>query len=366
VDLRPEHSTWLEIDLEAIRRNARRLAELCGVQVMAVVKAGAYGHGGAPAARATLRGGVDWLGTARVEEALELRREGIEAPILVLGATPAERVRQALEADLRLTAWSDEQLQPIAAAGRRARVHLKIDSGMNRIGVQPEEALDWVRRATAIPNLTLEGAYTHFARADEADKSPTRRQHERFAAVIESLDSAGLRPPLLHACNTAGALSFSEARWGLVRSGVGIYGLHPSSEVRLPDAFEPALSWKAVVTQVKAVPAGQGVSYGHAYVTRGEERLATLAVGYADGFRRVDGNEVLLGGRRVPVVGRVCMDQCLVRLAPGQEVRAGDEAVLLGRQGGERISAEEIAVRWGTINYEVTCGITERVVRAYR
>lgn len=362
----PVHSSWLEIDLEAIRRNSRRLRETCGTALMAVVKAGGYGHGGAAAARASLRGGAGWLGTARVDEALDLRRQGIEAPILVLGSTPPERLAQAREAGLRLTVWSAEHLEAAASAGGEIRVHVKVDTGMNRIGLRPEAVVDFLRAASSIAGLTVEGAYTHFARADEPEVPTTREQQARFAGAMAALEAAGLRPPLVHACNTAGALSFPEARWDLIRSGVGIYGLDPSAQVRLPDEFEPALQWKTVVTQVKTVPAGEGVSYGHAYLTRSDERLATLAVGYADGFRRIDGNEVLLGGRRAPVVGRVCMDQCLVRLDRDHPARPGDEAVLLGRQGEERISAEDIAERWATINYEVTCGITERVVRTYR
>ncbi len=237
---------------------------------------------------------------------------------------------------------------------------------MNRIGLRPEAVVDLLRGARSVAGLTVEGVYTHFARADEPDAPTTMEQQRRFAGAIAALEAAGLRPPLVHACNTAAAISFPQARWDLIRSGVGVYGMHPSAQVRLPDGFEPALQWKAVVTQVKTVPPGEGVSYGHAYITRSDERLATLAVGYADGFRRVDANEVLLGGRRAPVVGRVCMDQCLVRLDPDHPARPGDEAVLLGRQGDERISAEDIAERWGTINYEVTCGITDRVVRTYR
>jgi len=367
--LAPRASTWLEIDLEVIRRNAQRLTARCGVPLLAVVKAGAYGHGGAPAARAALRGGAAMLGAARVDEALELRRAGIDAPLLVLGATPADRLAEALEASLTLTVWTMEHIQAAAsaAAARRvvANLHLKIDSGMNRIGAPPEQALDLARRASETPGVALGGVYTHFACADEADRSPTLRQHALFADVVRTLEAAGLRPRWVHAANTAGALAYPEARWDLVRSGVGVYGLHPSRVVRLPEEFEPALMWKSRLTHVKTVPAGQGVSYGHRYVTRRDERIGTVAVGYADGFRRVHGNVVLVGGRRVPVVGRVCMDQILVRLDDAAPARPEDEVVLLGAQGEERITAEEIAERWGTINYEVTCGITERVGRTY-
>ena len=365
-----QHSTWLEIDLEAIRRNTARLREICGTGVMAVVKAGAYGHGGAMAARAALQGGAAWLGAARMEEGLELRRQGIVAPLLILGFTPPERLAEALEARLSLTAWHPEHLEAASAAasssGRTAGVHIKVDTGMNRIGAPPAEALDLLRRLRSLPGLACEGVYTHFARADDPDRTTTLRQQALFAEVVQSLDAAGLRPQWIHAANTAGALAYPEARWGLVRCGVGIYGMNPSGEVPLPGEFEPALQWKSVLTEVKIAPAGSGVSYGHAYITRGEERIGTVPVGYADGFRRVDGNLVLVGGKRVPVVGRVCMDQCMVQLDSAPGARPGDEVVILGAQDAERIGADEIAHRWGTINYEVTCGINERVARVYR
>jgi len=366
------HSTWLEIDLEAIRRNTARLRESCRTSVMAVVKAGAYGHGGAMAARAARRGGAAWLGAARIEEGLELRRQGIVAPLLILGFTPPERLAEALEARLSLTAWRTDHLEAASAAasasasGRMAGLHIKVDTGMNRIGASPAETLDLLRRLQTLPGLNCEGVYTHFARADDPDRTPTEKQQAVFAEVVQGLDAAGLRPEWIHAANTAGAIAYPEARWNLVRCGVGIYGMHPSADLPLPGEFEPALRWKSVLTEVKVAPAGSGVSYGHAYVTRGDERIGTVPVGYADGFRRVEGNVVLVGGRRVPVVGRVCMDQCMVQLDSVPQARPGDEVVILGSQGAERISADEIAQRWGTINYEVTCGITERVARVYR
>jgi alanine racemase len=355
-------STWLEINTEAIRRNTARLREICRTDVMAVVKADGYGHGGVAAARAAQLGGASWLGVARVEEALELRRHGVDGPILILGATPAEHIRRAVEAGVSLTVWTPEHLQ--ALTGQRAEVQVKVDTGMNRIGLRPEEAVEFVR-ALRRAGIECRGVFTHFACADESDRAPTLRQQAAFAAVVAALEAAGLRPAWVHAANTAAALAFPEARWGLIRSGVGVYGLHPSPAVPLPDGFEAALQWKARLVHVKLVPPGQGVSYGHEYVTRADERLGTVAVGYGDGFRRIAGNFALVGGTRVPVVGRVCMDQCLVQLDDVPRARVGDEVVLLGPQAGERIPAEEIATRWGTINYEVTCGIAPRVAREY-
>lgn len=363
-------SNWLEIDLEAIRRNADRLRRLTGVRLMAVVKAGAYGHGLAQAARAALRGGAEWLGVARIDEGLDLRRAGIGAPGLILGHTPDDRLAEAIEAELRLTVWSAEHLDAAAAVAARldtsARVHLKVDTGMNRIGAAPEDAMTLARRAADSPNLAFEGIYTHFACADELVRRPTEAQVAVFNQVIEALSASGLRPELTHAANTAAALAYPEARWDMVRSGIGIYGMHPSDAVRLPDDFEPALAWKSRLTMVKVVASGQGVSYGHEYVTSRAERIGTVPVGYGDGFRRVNGNRVLVRGRVVPVVGRVCMDQCLVQLDDVPEAVSGDEVVLIGEQAAARITAEQVAARWGTINYEVTCGITERVRWIYR
>lgn len=337
---------------------------------MAVVKAGAYGHGLTPAAQAAVRGGADWLGVARVDEGLDLRRAGLGAPVLILGHTPDDRLAEAVEANLRLTVWSREHLDAAAATasrlGRPARIHLKVDTGMNRIGVRPEEALAMARAAIGRRDLHFEGIYTHFACADEPDRRPTEAQQAVFRDVVETLKASEVRPGLIHAANTAAALAFPETRWEMVRSGIGIYGMHPSDAVRLPPDFEAALAWKSRLTMVKVVAPGQGVSYGHEYVTSRPERIGTVPVGYGDGLRRVKGNRLLVRGRMVPVVGRVCMDQCLVLLDDVPEARPGDEVVLIGEQGHLRITAEEVAARWGTINYEVTCGITERVRWVYR
>jgi alanine racemase len=277
---------------------------------------------------------------------------------------------EALEARLSLTVWRADHLDAASAAagssGCQAGLHVKVDSGMNRIGAPPAEALELIRRLRSLPGLVCEGVYTHFARADESDRTTTLKQHALFSEVVQSLETSGLRPDWVHAANTAASLAYPDARWNLIRSGVGIYGMQPSADVTLPSEFEPALQWKSLLTEVKLVPPGSGVSYGHIYVTRSNERIGTVPMGYADGFRRVDGNFVLVGGRRVPVVGRVCMDQCMVQLDAAPQARPGDEVVILGVQGGERIGAEEIGRRWGTINYEVTCGITERVARLYR
>lgn len=361
------HSTWVEVDLKVIESNVRSFTALTQAQVMAVVKANGYGHGALPVAQAALRGGARWCAVARLSEALELRAGGLECPILLLGLTTPPEMAHAVRSRISMTVWREEQILQAADAARRAgapaRLHLKVDTGMSRLGVQPEAALELAKSLSARDGVRFEGLFTHFARADERDPATTDRQVERFRAVLHAFREAGLEPALVHAANSAATLKRPDQHYDLVRVGIALYGLHPSPETRLPDQIRPALAWKTQLSHVKLLPTGRGVSYGHVYNTTKEERIGTLPVGYADGFRRVPGNEVLVRGRRVPVVGRVCMDQCLVQLDQVPEASVGDEVVLIGFQGDERISAEEVAARWGTINYEVVCGIGARVPR---
>jgi alanine racemase len=363
------YSCWVEVDLGAIENNIRLIARQTSVQVMAIVKANAYGHGAVPVARAALRAGATWLGVARVNEALELRRAGLDCPILLLGFTPPGRVEEAITHQISMTVWRPEQVQMASTLARRleypARLHLKVDTGMSRLGVQSQDALELGYRLARASHIIFEGLFTHFARADESERSTSDRQEARFREVLREFDSAGIRPPLVHAANSAGSLTRPSACFDIVRAGIAIYGLHPSRQCQLPPDFRPALTWKSVLSHVKVLPPGRGVSYGHIYTTRSEERIGTLPVGYADGFRRLAGNEVLVGGKRVPVVGQVCMDQSMLRLDAVHRASSGDEVILIGSQGGEHISAEEVASRWGTINYEVVCGIGPRVPRIY-
>ena len=359
--------TWLEIDLSAIEHNVRRLCAITRTPLMAVLKANGYGHGAPQVARAAAAGGAAWLGVARLAEAIELRQAGLGLPILVLGAISEAEVEPAVTADVAFAVPSAELAraygQRAAEVGVQARVHLKIESGMGRLGVLPADALAVVREVQSHSSLRLEGLFTHLARADEIDAAPTRTQLAAFADVVGRLHQAGVTPPIVHAANSAAALNFPDSRWGLVRVGIAMYGLHPSAEAPLPEGFLPALTWKAQLVSCKEFPAGHGVSYGHEYVTRGRETIGVIPVGYGDGFRRGRPNEVLIGGARVPVVGRVCMDQCMVRLASPLPI--GSEAVIIGRQGNESISAEDVARRWDTINYEVVTGLSARLPRVF-
>jgi alanine racemase len=363
------YSTWAVIDTDAIRNNVRFIKEHTGTEVMAIVKANAYGHGAIPAALAALEGGATWCGVARYSEVLELRQAGIDCPVLLLGYTPSEHLEEMIWNGASLTIWESGQIsllsEAAAQAGLAARIHLKVDTGMSRIGVQPAQALDVARIAANTPGIEFEGLYSHFARADEEDPASADLQWERFQSVLDELDREGLLPPVIHHANSAASLTRSETALSLVRFGIAMYGLHPSRECPLPGAFRPALSWKSILSQVKVLPPGRGVSYGHEYVTSGHERIGTIPVGYADGFRRLRGNQVLVGGKRLPIIGRVTMDQVLVQLDKVPEAKAGDEVVLIGKQGDEAITAEDVAEIWGTINYEVTCAIGPRVPRLY-
>jgi alanine racemase len=309
---------------------------------------------------------------ATVSEAEPLRAAGITAPILVFGYTAPWQAREAVRLDLRTTVYALESARALARAAhdleREVRVHVKIDTGMARLGLRTEDVpaiVEFFAALRELPGLIVEGVFTHFATADSADQTYARRQLERFHAVLAALEERGLRPPLVHAANSAAMLALPEARFDMVRPGVAIYGLAPSAEVRLPEGFRPALAFKTQVAQVKDVPAGEGISYGATYVTTAPARIAVLPVGYADGFRRAPANwgEVLVRGRRAPLVGRVCMDQCMIDVTAIPGVRQGDEVVLIGRQGSDELTTEAVAERLGTISYEVVAELLARVPR---
>lgn len=365
--------TWAEVDLDAIAHNVQTLRRAAGVPVMAVVKADAYGHGAVPVARAALAAGAEWLAVARVEEGLALRAAGIRAPVLVLGWAPPEAAAAAVRHDLRLTVFDDHTRAAVAAAARQegaiARVHVKVDTGMGRLGLpgwDPERAAATALLAAADPHLQVEGIYTHFARADEPDPEPTRQQLARFRQVLDRLSRRGLRPPLVHAANSAAALRFPEARYDLVRPGIALYGLDPYPDGARAHGLRPALRWVARVEQVRRLPPGWGVSYGHTYVAGEATTVAVLAAGYADGYPRALSNRghVLVRGRPARVLGRVCMDHVIVGPVD-PDLRPGEEAVLIGAQGGEVVRAEDLAAWAGTIPYEVVSRIGPRVPRRY-
>jgi alanine racemase len=363
-------STWLEIDLSAIRNNISLLSQITGTGVMPVVKANAYGHGLIEVSLAAEKEGVSWLGVSRIEEAIALRNAGIRCSILILGYTPPRRIPDAVQYDLAVTLYdgkiASDYDQEALKTKKKLRVHVKTDSGMGRLGVPSKDAFTFLSDLNQYPNLSIEGLFTHFARADEPGASTTKEQMEKFQALVDQLDQKGSRPQFIHAANSAGALNFPAGRFDMVRCGISIYGLRPSPETTLPQGFKSSLTWKTRLTSIKTFPPGHGISYGFHYYTTHEERIGVIAIGYADGFRRIMGNKVLVKGKKVDVVGAVCMDQCMVRLDDFTSAAVGDEVILIGGQAETSITAEEIAKTWGTINYEVVCGLAERVPRFYK
>ena len=364
-----QSSTWLEIDLGAIKHNIRELHQITRTQVMPIIKANAYGHGLIGVARAIEESGATWCGVARLEEAVKLRKEGIRINILVLGYTDYLRVGEAVANQVSLTLHNPEMAQQFSeqsrANGSHLRVHVKFDTGMGRLGLFPKDGIEFVRWLNLQKGINVEGIFTHFACADEPENDTTSNQIKKFNHLIDGLKECGIRPKYVHAANSAGALYFPESRYDLIRPGIAIFGLHPSQKAPLPDTFKPALSWKSRLISIKDLPPGHGVSYGFRYITTKNEHIGVIPVGYADGYRRIANNYVLVHGKRVPVIGNVCMDQCMLQMDNVPEAKIKDEVILIGSQGDEEITAEDLAESWGTINYEVICGLARRLPRFY-
>ena len=361
---------WADVDLGAVQHNVEHLCSVAAPAVVwAVVKADGYGHGAVPVARAALRGGATGLCVALVQEGVSLRQAGLDCPILVLSEQPATELVDAVRAQLDLTVYSYAQLESIAVAGGRDHpVHLKIDTGMRRVGVAADDSLGLATAISESAAVRLAGVCTHLAVADEPSDTFTAMQIEAFDDVLTALAVAGHHPPLIHAANSAATLAVPTSHFGMVRTGIAVYGISPGAALdRFSGALRPALSLHSRVSHVKQVHAGDRISYGLRHRFEGNTIVATLPVGYADGVPRrlyEGGGEVLIGGRRRPIVGVVTMDQLMVDCG-ADSVAVGDDVVLIGRQGGEEISAGEWADRLGTIAYEVVCGISSRIDRRH-
>ncbi len=365
--------TWVEVDLDAIAFNLQSFRNHVGpqVKIIAVVKANAYGHGATPVAKAMQDAGAEMLAVHRTIEAAALRRAGLQAPLLVMGYTPPDGAELIVDHQLTPSLMTYEFAQALSgrasALGRQIPVHIKVDTGMNRYGLMPDEAIDFIQSVSLLPGLKLEGLFTHFATADWADPSYTHQQLETFKQVLQAAQRIGFAFPLIHAANSAATMRLPEAHFNAVRPGIALYGLDPSNE--WPPAFEirPALTLKSKVSRVRRLPAGAGVSYSRTYITTQPTLAALVPVGYGDGYHRILSNKshVLIRGRRAPLIGRVCMDQFVVDAGNIPDVQQDDEVVLIGQQGNERIRAEEIAALAGTINYEVTTSLLPRVARVY-
>jgi alanine racemase len=338
---------------------------------MVVVKADAYGHGALRVSQAALEGGADCLGVALPEEGAELRESGIDSPIYLLSEPFPESIPLLLKYDLTPTVYSRNFLVQLSREAqkksREVRVHLKVDTGMNRVGVNFRKALSFIEEVLKTPAIALEGVFTHFASADDLSSNFTQVQIERFKGVVEGAEKMK-KDMIFHAANSAAAILFPSSHFDMVRMGISVYGLYPSSAAQEKISLIPALSWKAKIAYLKEVEKGEGISYGHTFHTPRKSLIATLPLGYADGFNRRLSNRahVLVKGRRCRVVGTVCMDQFMVDVTDVDKVKEGEEVVIIGKQGEEEITATEMASWLETINYEVVCSISKRVPRVYR
>ena len=363
---------YVVVDLDAIKQNILAVSRRAGVPVMAVVKADAYGHGAVPVAK-HLEKNVSFFGVSSMDEALELRTAGIEKPILILGHSTVGAYPFAVEKDIRLAIFSLEDAKALSEEaqrqGRTARIHFALDTGMSRIGFQvTEEAADICAEIAKLPGLMAEGLFSHYATADSADLTRARAQGERFDRFAEMLKARGLEIPILHLSNSAGVMNFTD-HYQMVRSGIVTYGLYPSDEVDPADLeLRPALSWDSRIAHLKELPAGREISYGGTYVTAKPTRVATVPVGYADGYKRsLSGKfHVLIEGKPAPILGRVCMDQLMVDVTDIPEATLDSQVVLIGKSGGETVTMEEISEAAGSFNYEMAVSISRRVPRYYK
>ncbi len=369
VPVRPTH---VEVRLDQLASNLGAIRGHIGsTQVMTILKANAYGHGLIPVAKHMVQSGADCLGVAFLEEGIQLRKAGVKAPILVLGGIAGEQIPLFLQHDLMITAPSVEKLRLIdeaaAEMGVRAKTHLKIDTGMERIGQHYYTADKLLEVSLECRHVDVAGIYSHFANADAEDLTHARLQLERFLEVLRFYEKRSLPTPQRHMANSAAILQLPESHLDLVRPGIMLFGVYPSAECRRTVAVEPALTWKSRVAYFKVVRAGDPVSYGSTWKSDHEARLVTIPVGYGDGYFRANSNraEVLIRGQRRPVVGRVCMDQTLVSLGPDGTGYNGDEVILLGSDGEDAITADELADHAGTIPYEILTNINTRVPRVY-
>jgi alanine racemase len=365
--------TWAEIDLDAIDFNVRAIKKYVGksVKIIAVVKANAYGHGAVPVSRTALEAGAEMLAVHRAIEGVELRKSGIEAPILIMGYTPPDGAEMVVGWRLTpsLTTLEFARALSMHASAQKivVPVHVKVDTGMNRYGLQPDEVVAFLLALRDLPGIFLEGLFTNFATADWADQTNARSQVVVFDDVRRAAVQAGFDIPILHTANSAATMSLPESHFNAVRPGNAMYGMEPSTEWLPVFEIHPALSLKSQVSNIHELASGAGVSYGRTFVAQKPTQVALVSIGYGDGFHRILSNKgsVLIGGRRAPIIGRVCMDQLVVNIDGIPGVKLDDEAVILGQQGQECIRATEVAALASTINYEVTTSLLPRVTRIY-
>ena len=370
-DVRP---VWAEIDLDKLAHNMREIRRVAKCEnIMAVVKADAYGHGAVDVAPILLENGADRLAVAVITEAVELRRSGIDCSIIVLGYTPPTLIKDILEYDIEQTVYSYELAKEISRMAQEknkiAKIHIAVDTGMGRIGYLPnDESVEEVCNISMLPNIVIEGIFSHFSSADEVDKSYTCEQVKKYNDFHDKLRVKNVNINVRHVANSAAIIDLPEIHYEAVRPGIIVYGYYPSEEVNRSNIdLKPAMTLKANVVHVKTLPPGHYVSYGRKYKTERESVIATLPIGYADGYTRLlfGKANVIIRGKLAPVIGRICMDQCMIDVTDIEGVKIGDEVILMGEEGENNISAEAIAEAMGTINYEVVCMISKRVPRVY-
>ena len=368
--------TWAEINLDAAEHNIRAIREITdpNAKIMAVVKADGYGNGFYEMADTFLKNGADMLAVAMLQEGIAIRRSGITAPVLILGTCLPDMLEGLIDYDITPNVYSYDTAESISEIavkkGKTVKIHIKLDTGMSRIGYLVnddtyESVIDEILKISRLPNIEIEGIFSHFSTSDEADGAYTRMQLDRFMSVCGGLEDKGLKIPLRHIANSAGIMMYPEAHLDMVRPGVILYGMYPSDEVdktRLP--LIPVMTFKSVVTNIKTAESGRGVSYGKEFVTPAPTRIATIAAGYADGYLRgiAKNGFIMVNGEKAPIIGRICMDQCMIDVTNVHNINIGDEVILFGEEG---VTIDDIARQLHTINYEVSCGIARRVPRVY-
>lgn len=363
-----------EINLDNIANNLKEVKKIVkdGVKILAVVKADAYGHGAVEVSKTALYNGADWLGVATCDEGVQLRKNSIFAPVLLLGYTPKAKINEVILNEITQTVFSYDAAKEFSEAavklGKKADIHIKIDTGMGRIGFSPDgESLKEISETAKLKNINITGIYTHFASADEKDKTFAKEQYEKFIYMAENTEKILGKKIIKHAANSGAILDLPEFSLDMVREGIILYGLYPSEHVKKCINIRPCMSIKTAVSYVKEVKEGVSIGYGRTFFTKRTSKIATIPVGYADGYSRALGNKakVIINGAFAPVVGNICMDQFMADVTDAGDVKAGDCAVLMGEAGGKRVSADDIAGIEGTISYEVLCSVGKRVPRIY-
>ena len=369
------YRTWAEIDLDALENNIKNIKSYVksGTKVMAVVKADAYGHGCPAAAKTLTQNGADYLGVAFIDEAKQIRDAGINCPILVLGYTAADDVEKMVELEVTPTVYHIDSAEKFSRAGEKygktVKIHIKIDTGMNRIGLPcDEKSLLTVEKISKLKNIEIEGIFTHFSCADDKDRDYTDSQMKKFMWFNDSLEKMGISIPIKHACNSAGTINFPEYHFDMVRAGIILYGVKPSDYVDIsPLNLKPALTLKSMVTRVLKISAGEKISYGGTFISEKDTTIAAISIGYADGYLRILSGKapVLVNGETAKVVGRICMDQCIIDVTSVNNIKVEDEVIVAGGPADSPVSFDKLAEIAGTINYELFCLIGKRVPRIY-